>query len=226
MIATTKQTDLPFDGANYQLIEFEDFFYLNGTKKIKIKDIGKKVASTNSFFFEYLQEYHIPNAFHIKDSDNSLKLLSTKEFPFRIKILNCADKRNAKIFSLKEGAEFALPIFEFHYGDGKDSVVCESHLISFNLCSTEDLKMITRICSKVNAVLKSFFERRNEIMAELSCTFGKSEDKILLTGDFSPTSLKIFPKDEAVKWTNPYKLTKALDVKKYTDHLYNIASVK
>ena len=63
-------------------------------------------------------------------------------------------------------------------------------------------------------------------MAELSCTFGKSEDKILLTGEFSPTSLKIFPIDEAVKWTNPYKLTKALDVKKYTDHLYNIASVK
>jgi phosphoribosylaminoimidazole-succinocarboxamide synthase len=226
MIATTKQTDLPFDGANYQLIEYEDFFYLNEDKKVKIKDIGKKVASTNAFFFEYLQEYHIPTAFNMKDSDTSLKFLSSKEFPFRIKILNCADKRNAKIFDFKEGQEFALPIFEFHYGDGKDSVVCESHLISFDLCSVEDIKLITRICSKVNAVLKSFFERRNEIMAEISCTFGKSEEKILLIGDFSPTSLKIFPKDESVKWTNPYKLTKPLDVKKYTDHLYNISSVK
>jgi phosphoribosylaminoimidazole-succinocarboxamide synthase len=226
MIETTKQTDLPFDGANYQLIEFEDYFHFNGSKKTKIKDIGKKVASTNAFFFEYLHEYHIPTAFHRKEADNSIKLLSSKEYQFRIKILNCADKRNAKIFGLKEGAEFTLPIFEFNYGDGKESVVCESHLISFDLCSVEDLKMITRICSKVNAVLKSFFERRNEVMAELSCTFGKSEDKILLTGDFSPTSLKIFPKDETVKWTNPYKLTKSLEVKKYTDHLYNIASVK
>ncbi len=226
MIGTTIRTDLPFDEANYKLVEFEDFFYIDEKKKLKIKDIGKKTAVTNAFFFDYLKEYHIPTSFHRQDSDNSLKFLSTEDFLFRIKIQNCADKRNAKIFSLKEGEELNLPIFEFHYGSGKESVVCESHLISFNLCSTEDLKMINRICSKINAVLKSFFERRNEIMAEISCQFGKSEDKIFLTGDFSPASLKIFPKEKSGKWTNPYKLSTATEIKKYTDHLFSIASVK
>lgn len=226
MIVTTKKTDLPFDESNYELIEYEDFFISSGDKKLKIKDIGTKTASINSFFFEYLKEYHIPTAFHRKESENSLKFLSSKEFPFRIKILNCSDKRNARIFNLKEGTELALPIFEFHYGNGKDTIICESHLISFDLCSVEDLKLITRVCSKINAVLKSFFERRNENMAELSCNFGKLEDKIFMTGDFSPASLKIFPKDESVKFINPYRLTTANEVKKYTEHLFNIASVK
>lgn len=226
MIGTTKRSDIPFDGENYQLIEFEDNFYINTEKKIKVKDLSKKVASTSSFFLDYLKEYHIPTSFQGKESDNSLKYFSSNEYPFRIKILNCADKRNAKIFNLKEGSELSLPIFEFHYGYGKDSAVCESHLISFNLCSVEDLKMITRISSKVNAVLKSFFERRNEIMAEISCYFGKMEDKVFFIGDFSPASLKIFPKDESVKWTNPYKLSTTNEIKKYTDHLFNIASVK
>jgi phosphoribosylaminoimidazole-succinocarboxamide synthase len=226
MIRTTKKTDLPFDDTNYQLLEFEDIFFLNGEKKVKVKDIGKKIASTSAFFLEYLKEYHIPTAFHKIETDNSLKFLSTKEYPFRIKILNCADKRNAKIFNLKEGSDLSLPIFEFHYGFEKDSVVCESHLISFNLSSVEDLKMISRICSKVNAVLKSFFERKNEVLAEISCYFGKIDDKVFLIGDFSPSSLKIFPKDQSGKWINPYKLLTTTEIKKYTDHLYNIASVK
>lgn len=226
MIGTIKRTDIPFDGENYQLLEFEDYFYINNDKKVKIKDLGKKVASTNSFFFDYLKEYHIPTSFQSKESDNALKFYSSAEYPFRIKILNCADKRNAKIFNLKENSELSLPIFEVHYGFEKESLVCESHLISFNLCSVEDLRLITRISSKVNAVLKSFFERRNEMMAEISCYFGKMEDKVFFIGDFSPSSLKIFPKDETVKWTNPYKLTTTTEIKKYTDHLYNIASVK
>lgn len=127
---------------------------------------------------------------------------------------------------MKEGSELALPVFEFHYGCGKESMISESHLLAFNLCNPEDMKLITRICSKINAVLKSFFDRRNETLAEVCCHFGKLEDKVFLVGDFSPASIKILPKDENVKWTNPYKLSTSTEIKKYTEHLFNIASVK
>jgi phosphoribosylaminoimidazole-succinocarboxamide synthase len=225
MIETIKRNDIPFDEGNYQLIEYHDSYILSDDKKVKVKDIGKKVALTNAFFFDYLKEYHIPTAFLRKDGENALKFSTCQEYSFRIKILNSADKRNSKIFGMKEGAALNLPIFEFHYGCGKESFISESHLIAFNLCDPEDMKLITRICSKINAVLKSFFERRNEILAEVCCHFGKHEDKVFLIGDFSPASLKIFPKDESVKWTNPYKLSTAAEVKKYTEHLFNIASV-
>lgn len=226
MVETLKRNDIPFDEGYYQSIEYLDNYHINDGKKVKVKDIGKKVALTNAFFFDYLKEYHIPTIFLRKDGDTSLKFSVSQEFPFRIKILNSADKRNSKIFGMKEGTELNLPVFEFHYGCGKESIISESHLIAFDLCNPEDMKLITRICSKINAVLKSFFERRNETLAEVCCHFGKHEDKVFLIGDFSPASLKILPKDEAVKWTNPYKLSSAAEVKKYTDHLYNIASVK
>jgi len=226
MIETILHKDIPFDEGNYQLIEYLDNYQIADGKKVKVKEIGKKVALTNAFFFDYLKEYHIPTAFLRKDGDNSLKFSTYQEYPFRIKILNSADRRNSKIFGMKEGSELSLPIFEFHYGCGKESMISESHLIAFDLCNPEDMKLITRICSKINAVLKSFFERRNETLAEVCCHFGKHEDKVFLIGDFSPASLKIFPKDESVKWTNPYKLSSAAEVKKYTDHLFSIASVK
>lgn len=226
MIETIKRNNIPFDEENYQLIEYQDCYSISDAKKVKVKDIGKKVALTNSFFFDYLKEYHIPTAFLRKDGESTLKFSTYKEYPCRIKILNLADKRNSKIFGMKEGTELTLPVFEFHYGNGKESLISESHLIAFDLCNSDDMKLIVRICSKINAVLKSFFERRNEILAELSCHFGKHEDKVLLIGDFSPASLKIFPKDDSVKWINPYKFATATDVRKYTDHLFKIASVK
>lgn len=226
MVETIKRDDIPFDEGNYQMIEYLDSFLINDSKKVKVKDLGKKVALTNAFFFDYLKEYHIPTTFLRKDDNAALKFSVSKELPFRIKILNSADKRNSKIFGIKEGTELNLPVFEFHYGCGKESIISESHLIAFDLCNPEDMKLITRICSKINAVLKSFFERRNEILAEVCCHFGKHEDKVFLIGDFSPASIKIFPKEDSGKWINPYKLASAAEVKKYTDHLFNIASVK
>lgn len=226
MVETLRHNDIPFDEGNYYKIEYFDSYETSDGKKVKVKDLGNKVTFINAFFLDYLKEYHIPSAFLRKDGDNSLKFSTNNGFLFRVKILNNTDKRNAKIFGMKEGSPLTLPVFEFHYGCGKESIISESHLIAFNLCNPEDMKLISRICSKINAVLKSFFERRNEILAEVCCHFGKYEEKVFLVGDFSPASLKIFPKDESVKWTNPYRLSTAAEVKKYTEHLFNIASVK
>lgn len=74
--------------------------------------------------------------------------------------------------------------------------------------------------------LNHFFERRNENLAEVCCHFGKTDDKLFLIGDFSPASIKIFSKNDSVKGINPYKLTTAAEIRKYTDQLFNIASVK
>jgi phosphoribosylaminoimidazole-succinocarboxamide synthase len=226
MIETFTKKEIQTDENNFQTVDYMDNYYVTNSKKVKVKDLGKKVALTNAFFFDYLKEYHIPTAFAGKNSENSLKFLITKEYPFRVKILNCVDKRNSHVFHIKETTELALPFFEYHYGNEKESIICESHLIAFDLCGTEDLKLINRICSKINVVLKSFFERRNEMLAEVSCFFGKQEDKVLLTGDFTPSSLKVFSKDDTLKIINPYKLSVSAEIKNYSNHLFNIASVK
>ena len=73
MIETIKRNDIPFDEGDYQLIEYKDVYSVAEDKKVKVKDIGKKVALTNTFFFDYLKEYHIPTAFLRKDGESALK---------------------------------------------------------------------------------------------------------------------------------------------------------
>jgi phosphoribosylaminoimidazole-succinocarboxamide synthase len=100
-------------------------------------------------------------------------------------------------------------------------MISESHLISFELCTVEDIKIISRICLKVNAILKSYFERRNSTLAEVSCYFGKIEDKIYLIDDFTPYGLKVIPLDKNHHSIDPYNLHSAPSIKHYTDYLYN-----
>lgn len=224
MIIQQHKKNLPFDEQGYQLIEYDDFFVTQKNKKVTAKNLGQKFALINSYFFEYLKGYNIPCAYIKKTGKRNLLFLKFTEFPFKVKILNAADKRTAKIFSIKPGTALELPIYEFHLGDFADSIISESHLISFNLCSYDDIKLIHRLCSKINAIVKSFFERRNESIVELTCGFGKFESKIYLIDDFSPLSLKIIKNDSDRKLPDPYKLETLAQMKNYTDHLLKLTN--
>jgi phosphoribosylaminoimidazole-succinocarboxamide synthase len=218
------KADLPFDGKDYQVVEYPDHYNVTANKKVHVKDLGEKFASINGFFMDYLKEYNIPTAFLKNPEKNKVKFIKHKKFPFSIRIINLVDKRTAKIFSKKEGEPLTLPVFEIHYGDGKESLITESHLITFELCTNEDIKLIIRICSKINAVLKSFFERRGNQLAEVNCWFGKSDEKIFLVDDFTPRSLKALPLHENGKAVDPYKFGTSAEIRHYTDHLHKLTS--
>ena len=217
---------LPFLNHNYNFIEYPDFFQNGTSKKLQCKELGKKFASINSYFFEYLKGYNIPIAFLESEKKNLLKFIKFEKFDFHVKILNLLDKRTAKIFGKKEGELLNLPLYEFHYSEEKESLISESHLLSFNLCTYDNAKLITRICSKINAVLRSFFERRNLLLAEVSCYFGKHENKIYVIDDFTPKSIKVFPAEiNSHKFIDPYKLDTSSHVKNYTDQIFHLTSI-
>jgi len=224
---TTKgnnKENLTGDKPDFMLVEYYDFFVTQKNKKVAAKNLGEKTALLNSYFFEYLKGYNIPCAFVKKDDKKKIQVINVVDFQFKVKILNAADGRTAKIFSIKSGSSLELPILEYHFGDSKESVITESHIISFNLCSYEDLKMINRLCSKINAIVKSFFERRNVSLLELTCRFGKFEGKIYLIDDFSPMSIKIVSGKKEEKLPDPYKIESAAQMNKYSDYLLKLTS--
>jgi len=209
----------------FSIREYPDFIALPGYNKLKSKNLGEKFALINSFFFDYLKEFHIPVGYIKPAEKNSLKFFNYVQFPFSIKILNIVDSRNSKLTLKKEGELLNLPIFEIYYLGETDYLISESHLIAFDLCTIEEIKIINRLCSKINAVLKSFFERRNLLLAEVTCTFGKRDSKIILVDDFTPKSLKIYSLEPNVQnLIDPYSITTSDRLKKYTDQLINIMS--
>jgi len=205
-----------------KIIEYHDYFINQKNKKVNSKNLGEKTAELTSYFFEYVNGYNIASAYVRRDGKKSIAFNTVQEFPFIIKIINAADTRTAKIFSVKNGSTLQLPIIEYHYGHSKESVIGESHIISFDLCTYDELKFINRVCSKLNAIVKSFFERRNVSLLELTCRFGKFEGKILLIDNFSPQSIKIASNNSSDRLPDAYKIETAAQMNKYSDFLLKL----
>jgi phosphoribosylaminoimidazole-succinocarboxamide synthase len=221
---TNNNSNTNSSGEDNRIVGYPDIIINQKNKKLTLKNFGEKVASLNAFFSEYLKGYNIPVAYLKKTEKKSIQFLNVADFRFRVKILNAADSRTARIFSIKPGTALELPVLEYHFGDSKDSVITESHLISFNFCSYDELKMINRLCSKINAIIKSFFERRNLLLLELTCRFGKFDGKIFLIDDFSPMSIKLISSKSEDNLPDPYKIETSAQLKKYSDFLLKLTS--
>jgi len=205
-----------------KIIEYHDYFINQKNKKVTSKNLGEKTAELCSYFFEYVAGYNIASSYIKRDGKKCIAFSTVEEFPFIIKIINTADTRTSKIFSVKNGSLLQLPIIEYHYGSARETVIGESHIISFDLCTYEELKFINRVCSKLNAIIKSFFERRNVSLLELTCRFGKFDGKVLLIDDFSPQSIKIASNNTDDKLPDPYKIETAAQMNKYSDFLLKL----
>lgn len=191
----------------------------NGT--FQVPGLGVRFAAINGFFLEYLNAFNIPTSYR-KVNENTLILQNHNRFPFSCKLQNITDKRSSKIFNSKEGSQLSIPVIQYHYGSQKDNIVTETHLIAFEACSNEELKIIKRLCSKINAVLKPYFERRNSILGEVNCFFGKEDDKIFLIDDFTPLSLKII--SNGTHSVNPFKVKNGEGLLIYTESIMNLTN--
>jgi len=198
------------------IIKYTDEFALNGKTTLKKRNISKVFALINSFFFEYLIKYNIPTGFIEQIDQKSIKLAKHERFPFYVRVVNYVDRRTSRIFSIKEGKSLSLPVFEYRMGKSPDNLITESHLLSLDVCSYKDFKVIKRICSKTNAVLKSFCERRNSSLMEFNLFFGKDDDKIFLVDDFSPLSLRI----NSLNYSSNFKTEE--DFHNYADFLVKL----
>lgn len=203
---------------NSYIVEYRDEIFLEGDKQVKHRELGVKFSQINSYFLDYLNAYNIPTGFR-KSSENTIIYQMHSRYPFTIRISNIVNKRISKVFGKKEGEYLALPVLEFLFGNSKDNLITESHLISMDVCSVEEIKTMKRICSKINAVLKSYFERRSTYLAEVICVFGKDEDRIYAVDCFTPKSLKVIPFTTDKNTLNPYKIRNAEDFINYVEFI-------
>jgi len=203
-------------------VEYRDDVLILSKLKFKIRHSGVKLNDISSFFFDYLNVYNIPTGYKKKFQNNSFLLVKHERFPFCVKVLNTVNRRMGKLFGKKPGESLSHPVLEFHFGYSGGNLISENYLTAFNLCTFDDIKTIKRICTKTNAVLKSFFERRDSILTEFICVFGKDEERIFLIDDFSPESLKVIPQNADIKKMNPFDIRSIVEHKNYLDYIYNL----
>jgi phosphoribosylaminoimidazole-succinocarboxamide synthase len=177
------------DSEDRLILSFNDSMVdADGNLKGKVKGKAAKNNDISSQIFEYLESYNVMTHFISKLSDKEMQVKKSEILPLEIIVSNAVDKSLSKRFGMEEGSLLNAPVVEYYYKNEKlkNPIVNESHINALNLIGQEEVHYLGRTVAKVNAVLKSFFERRNMILVELRITLGRYKSYLLVGDEISP----------------------------------------
>ncbi len=97
------------------------------------------------------------------------------------------------MYGLEKGKELDCPVIEFYMKseDKEDTLINRDHIVSFGHASSEELKEMHRMISKMNVVLRDFFRRRHLKLADFQLEFGRLNNRIVVGDEISLDSLTL-----------------------------------
>lgn len=205
------------------IVEFQNYFPWSGTGKKERMD-GKAEASNaiSCALFEYLESYNVPTYMVRKVDSTSFAAKQLDMIPIVVSIWNIATDELAKRFDFEEGKILEYPIVEMYYKNEKLKVpmINEYHAYALGLCDRKEMNNIHRIATKINAILKSYFDRKNLKLVSFQMEFGRLQNQIVLGDKLSLDCMHLWGVEEDGKYIK-YDL-KGSDKKKNYKELQDI----
>ena len=183
------------DGPTTLELEFLDQAVLpDGRLKAPFKGKGAICARFSEAVFRYLESYNISHHFLAMTGEARMKVRRLDMLPLTVLVRNVAAADLPERFDVAEGQPLDVPVTELFYKrKGLAPVaVNASHCLAFRLASEDELRAVDRMASKINAVLRSFFERRDIQLVDVELEFGRHGGVLLLGDEVSPDSCRLW----------------------------------
>jgi len=164
-------------------------------KKGVIKGKGKINSQISAYIFKYLESYHVPSHFiRPGEDEDEIVVRRLEMIPVEVVLRNVAAGSFARRLGIEEGKELERPVLEFNLKTAQkgERLVNEDHLVAAGLARAEELQTIERLMPKINALLKSFFERRGFRLVDFQLEFGRYRGKILLGDEISSDTCRLW----------------------------------
>ncbi len=195
MLDGTTKRIFTADKKDQLIIQFKDAeTAYDGEKKSRFKNKGVLKNNIAVHLFEYLCGYNIPTHFIARSSNDRMRVKKLNMIPITVFVRNISAGTLVKRFRVKEGTVLKYPILEYYLRDEKlnNPMVLESHAYSFGYATPEEMKQISRMSSKVNAVLKSFLERRSLKLGDFKLEFGRMHRQIYVSDEITPDTARLW----------------------------------
>ncbi|MBZ0266154.1 phosphoribosylaminoimidazolesuccinocarboxamide synthase [bacterium] len=179
----------------------DDLSAFNGTKKGNFKDKGKISNAIATYLFEYLENYHVPTHFVKQLGDTEMLVKRLEMIPVEVVVRNIATATLAKTYNIEEGKVLDYPIIEYYLKDDNlgDPMINEHHAYAMGFATPEEMRLISRVASKVNAIFKSFFARRGLSIVDFKLEFGKHGRDLVIGDEITPDTCRIWDKKTGKK---------------------------
>jgi len=184
------------DNANQLIQEFKDDApAVNGKKTGQIPNKGTVNNMVSGQLFRYISSYNIPSHYISTFGANAMVVQNLDMIPVKVVVRNIAAGSLLKKMKIKEGEALESPLVEFYLksDSNNDTQLAEEDLLNNNHCTADELELIGRLALKVNAVLRSFFERRAIRLVDFTLEFGRDKDnKVVLGDEISPDTCRFW----------------------------------
>jgi phosphoribosylaminoimidazole-succinocarboxamide synthase len=179
---------------NCLILEFKDSSMLNNGRMFRLKGRGELRNKISSILFEYLQNFNVLTHYIKPISDTSMLVRKLEMIPIKVVVRNIAAGNFCDRFGIERGKLLDQPVIELYYKNNTMHYpfVNDYHIYALHISTPEEIAMMTRIASKINAILRSFFERRNLKFVDARFEFGKLGDDIVLGDEISPETCRIW----------------------------------
>jgi phosphoribosylaminoimidazole-succinocarboxamide synthase len=184
------------------LMEFLDTLPLETSKKISVKEKGKINSELTAYLFEYLHSYNVPTHYLKKVDAKNVLVKKLNMIPIQMMIWNIATGGLSKKLGISDGTILETPVLEFYLKDDKlkNPMINDYHAYALGLCDRNDMSAIIRIGTKINAVLRSYFQRKNLTLVQFTLEFGKYGNQVMLGDEITPDTFVVWTTQENGKF--------------------------
>jgi len=172
----------------------DDATAFDGKKKAQIKGKGAINNQISAFLFQYLESYNVSTHFVKTLSETEMLIRKLEMIPVEVVMRNIAAGSLCERYGLEEGKELGYPILEYYLKNDElhDPMINEYHACAFGYATPDEMRFIGRLASKINAVLKAFFIRRDLKLVDLKLEFGRYKGKVILGDEISPDTCRLW----------------------------------
>ena len=161
----------------------DNLIWADGKHKGKVRGKAALNFSIAAHLYEYLESYHVLTHFISTAGDSDLIVRNLNPIPVDVIVHNVATKSIAKEQGIKTGTELNGPIIEFcQHGKKADlDKLTQSADEETSPLSADDLRNVSRLASKINAIIRAFFKRRNLNLLNIELNFARYKGQIALS---------------------------------------------
>lgn len=172
----------------------DDATAFNAQKHAELARKGLVNNHFNAFIMRHLQMHGIATHFEqlLGDRESLVKRLSM--IPVECVVRNKAAGSICQRLGIEEGRDLTPPVFEFFYKDDSlnDPLINDSHVVSFDIATREEIETMKALTFKVNNVLQPLFEQAGLILVDYKLEYGRFDGEIYLGDEFTPDGCRLW----------------------------------
>ena len=186
---------------------YDDAMYYHGKRKVYFKDKGKLTNEINFVLMKVLEDNNIPTAFVEKYSDNSMVVKLAEMLPLEVVVRNYSAGTMIERLGLGYHEKLKYPVLELCYKNDSlgDPVINDYHAYAMELCTQEEMSVITYNAMRINKVLCDLMREAGIIVADFKVEFGRVNGRLLVADEISPNVARFWDKNTLRRMDNEGK---------------------